>query len=68
MARICRILAMTCWAFGLLSLPVAVLLKLAPAWAQGLDFSPRGGLVFASTLFLCALATREVERMGSSTT
>lgn len=68
MARIYQMLVGACWVVGLLSLLVSVILKLAPAWAQGLDFSPRGGLVFASSLFLCALATREVERMGSSTT
>lgn len=67
MARIYQMLVGACWVGGLLSLLAAVILKLAPAWAQGLDFSPRGGLVFASSLFLCALATREVERTGTST-
>jgi hypothetical protein len=62
MARINRFLAETCWVLGLLSLLAGVVLKLVPTWAEMLNTAPRGGLILASSLFLCALATREIER------
>lgn len=65
MARIYRMLAGSCWGLGLLSLMAAVALKLIPAWAERFDMAPRGGLIFASALFLCALATCEMERLQS---
>ena len=65
MARLYGILVGTCWALGLLSLVAAVALKCVPAWSETLPITTRGGLVFASALFLCALATREIQRMES---
>lgn len=67
MARLYRILVESCWGLGVLSLLVAVVLKLAPAWAEMVRAAPRGGLILAGVLFLCVLATREMERLGSPT-
>lgn len=65
MVRIYRILAGSCWGLGLLSLVAAVTLKLIPTWAERLNTAPRSGLILASALFLCVLATREMERLNS---
>ncbi|MFQ5818130.1 MAG: hypothetical protein ACE5H2_09295 [Terriglobia bacterium] len=63
MTYLYRILVGTCWGLGVLSLGAAMILKLAPVWAEMLNTPPRGGLIFASALFLCALATREMQRL-----
>lgn len=62
MARLCRTLFGICWALGLFSMAAGVVLKLMPEWSARLGFYPRGALIFAGTLFLCGLATREMER------
>ena len=62
MVRVYRILVGTCWGLGLISLVAAVALKLQPAWAEMLNVAPRGALIFASALFLCALSTQEMQR------
>ena len=61
MARVYRIVVKACWGLGVLSLVLGVAIRLFPSWAAQLDVSPRGGLVAAATLFLCALATRAME-------
>ncbi len=67
MARIYRILVGVSWGLGLLSMMVGAVLKLVHGWAAAWNTSPRGGMIFAGTLFLCALATREMERSVSPT-
>ena len=62
-----RILVGACWGLGFLSLIAAVALKLMPRLTEMVNTTPRGGLIFASALFLCALATREMERLESPT-
>jgi hypothetical protein len=61
MTRVYRIIVKACWGLGVLSLVIGVAIKLFPSWALRLDTSPRGGLVLAAALFLCALATRAIE-------
>jgi hypothetical protein len=61
MTRIYRILVEACWAGGLLSLLVAFVLKFVPAAVAAVPLSPRGAVIFAGALFLCTLATREME-------
>jgi hypothetical protein len=61
MARVYRIIVKACWGLGVLSLVIGVAIKLFPDWGVRLDTSPRGGLILAVTLFLCALATRAME-------
>jgi len=61
MMRVYRILVEFCWAAGLLGLLVAVVVRFLPSVAEGVAISPRGALIFASALFLCTLATREME-------
>ena len=65
MASVYRIVLGVCWGLGLLSLVAAVVVKLVPAWGEMASTTPRGGLIFASTLFLCALATREMQKAAS---
>jgi hypothetical protein len=61
MARVYRIMVKACWGLGVLSLVIGGAIRLFPSWAARLGTSPRGGLILAATLFLCALATRAME-------
>lgn len=61
MARVYSVIVEACWGLGVLSSLVAVATKLFPSWAAMMRTTPQGGLILASTLFLCALATREME-------
>jgi hypothetical protein len=65
MARLCRSLAEVCWALGLLCMLAGVLFRLVPSLMERTTFTSRGGLILAGVLFLCSLATREVERTVS---
>ena len=66
MARLCRSLVQLCWALGLLCMVAGVLLRLVPTLARATTLDSRGGLILAGVLFLCALATRDVERTFSA--
>ena len=61
MIHVYRILVEVCWAGGLLGLLGAFVLKFVPTVAAVVPLSPRGAVIFASALFLCALATKEME-------
>lgn len=61
MATLYRILVEFCWAAGVLAMLWAVVLRLVPALNQIAVVTPEGVLIFAGTLFLCTLATREME-------
>lgn len=65
MARLCRSLVQLCWGLGLLCMLTAVVFRLVPTLAKQTTLDPRGGLILAGVLFLCALATREMERTVS---
>ena len=65
MPRLCQMIIKVCWGLGLVSMVIAVFLKLAPDVAKRFNIWPRGGLIFAGVLFLCTLATREMERAVS---
>jgi hypothetical protein len=59
MTSLYRILVEFCWAAGTLGLLLAVGARFLPS--VGEVVTPRGALIFASALFLCTLATREME-------
>lgn len=61
MKQLYHILVEFCWAAGVLALLAAVALRFLPTWGETLVLTPRGALIFASALFLCTLATREME-------
>ena len=65
MTQIYRILFPFSWALGLLSILAAVLIK-ALALDHRVHVTGRTALVAAGTFFLCALATREMQRSQSS--
>ena len=65
MLHLYRMFIKVCWGLGLVSTVIAVLLKLAPTLAKRFHTEPHAGLIFAGVLFLCALATREMERAAS---
>ena len=52
-----------CWGLGLISLVGSLILRIAPGLVSKLGVSPRGGLILAGVLFLCAMATGEVKKI-----
>jgi hypothetical protein len=65
MTQIYRILFQLSWGLGLLSILAAVVIKLFQL-SERTNIAPRTGFVVASAFFLCALATREMQRAQSS--
>ena len=61
MTQIYRLLVPVCWGLGLVSMLAAVVIKLAHLSAT-LTVAPHTGFVVAGAFFLCALATREMQR------
>ena len=66
MSKVYRSVLEVCWALGVISLVVSVVLRLVPILQDKLGFSPRGGLVLALILFVCVLATGEARKTPSS--
>ncbi len=64
MARIYRSFMEVCWLLGVVCMVVGVVLKFVPSLVSRLNTEPRGMLIFAAVLFLCASATRAVGRTG----
>jgi hypothetical protein len=62
MAAMYRRLIGLCWGVGLLMTVAALVVRLVPVLEQRSNPSPRGLLILAGVLFLCALATGEMER------
>jgi len=65
MSRVFQVLLSVSWGLGLLSMALGAAMKLFPALAETMRATPRGGIILAGTLFLCALATREMEKVSS---
>ena len=61
MTQIYRIVSKLSWVLGLLSMIAAVVIKLMRLEAR-LTVTAHTMFLIAGTLFLCALATREMER------
>ena len=62
MPKIYRLVSQLSLPLGLLALLAAIVLRAAPGLIERTGLSARGALEFAAALFLCALATREIER------
>lgn len=60
MTRAMRLIGDTAYWLGLVGLLVSILLRFMPGLAERATLSPRGGLILASCLFLCTLASREM--------
>jgi uncharacterized membrane protein len=65
MTQLFNVIFKLSWALGLLSILVAVLIK-ALALEARLTVTSHTAFLIAGTFFLCALATREMQRMQSS--
>ena len=61
MAQIYRIVSQSSWALGLASLLAAVIVRLFHL-SPRLNIETRTFFILSCTLFLCALATRAIER------
>jgi hypothetical protein len=67
MTKVYPVLRKVCWGLGMISLILGLLLKIVTFWAAvDWKYSTRGALGLAAVLFLCALATREMEHTGPS--
>ncbi|OFV99277.1 MAG: hypothetical protein A3F68_11685 [Acidobacteria bacterium RIFCSPLOWO2_12_FULL_54_10] len=65
MAGLYRIIMGASWALGLLSLFASIVLKLVPGLRMLVNTDSRGAIFFAIALFLCALATRQMQQTAS---
>jgi hypothetical protein len=65
MSRLFHSLIQACWGLGVICMLAGVVFRLIPTLQEKTTFSGRGGLIVAGVLFLCALATRELERTVS---
>ncbi len=61
-SRLYRIVIEVCWGLGVLSLLLAVTMKLNTVVAEMMHTTPRSGMVMAGVLFLAVLATQGMER------
>ena len=66
MSMVYRNVVEVCWALGLISLVVSVVLRLLPILQVKVGISPRGGMMLAAVLFLCVLATGEAKKTPPS--
>jgi uncharacterized membrane protein YkvI len=66
MSKVYRSVLEVCWALGLISLVLSVVLKPLPILQVRLGVSPRGGIILAAVLFLCVLATGEARKTPPS--
>jgi hypothetical protein len=62
MAGVYRRLIGICWGAGVLLIVGALVIRIVPVLEQRSNPSARGILILAGVLFLCALATGEMER------
>ena len=67
MTKVYPVLRKVCWGLGVISLILGLLLKIVTLFTLvDWRYSTRGAILLAAVLFLCALATREMEHPGSS--
>jgi hypothetical protein len=51
------------WGLGVIFTVASIVLRLLPSLEHRLAVSPRGAMMLAAVLFLCALATGEARKM-----
>ncbi|MGA9055202.1 MAG: hypothetical protein WB763_01690 [Terriglobia bacterium] len=66
MGKVYRTVLGVSWGLGVICMVASLVLKLLPSLEIKLDVTPRGGIVMAAVLFLCALATGEAGRTPPS--
>ncbi|MGA2610480.1 MAG: hypothetical protein ABSH01_23800 [Terriglobia bacterium] len=62
MSKVYRSLLEVCWGVGLICMVGSIVLRLLPMLQDTIGISPRGGMMLAAILFLCAIATGEARR------
>ena len=62
MTRAMRLIGDITYWLGLIGMVVSVVVRLVPSLAARSPLPPRGGLIMAGCLFLCTLASREMEK------
>jgi len=62
MSKVRSIVHELSWPLGVICIALSIVLRLLPTLQMKLAVSPRGGLLMAAVLFLCALATGEAEK------
>ena len=67
MTKVYPMLCKVCWGAGVISLILGLVLRIVTLWTQvDWKYSTRGALALAAVLFLCVLATREMDHSTSS--
>ena len=66
MGKVYRTVLGVSWGLGVICMVASLVLKLLPSLEIKLDVTPRGGIVMAAVLFLCALASGEAGRTPPS--
>jgi uncharacterized membrane protein YkvI len=66
MSKVYRSVVEVCWALGLISLLVSLVLKPLPLLQIRLALSPRSGIILAAVFFLGVLATGEARKTPPS--
>jgi hypothetical protein len=66
MSKVYRRVLEVCWALGVVSLVVSVVLRVLPISRIPLGVTPRGGLILAAVSFLGVLATGEAQKTPPS--
>jgi hypothetical protein len=64
MSRVSHLIMQLSYIAGVASIALVLLLVFVPGIAGKLHLTPRGGLIFASTLFVCTIASYLVGKAG----
>lgn len=64
MSRVSHLIMQLSYIAGVVSIVVVLLLAFVPGVGARLPLTPRGGLLFASTLFVCTIASYLVGKAG----
>lgn len=66
MSKVHSIVHEVSWQLGVICVVASIVLRMLPTVQMKLAVTPRGGLVLAAVLFLCALATGEARETPPS--
>jgi hypothetical protein len=62
MSHVSRLIMLVTYLLGVVGTVVVVLLAFGPSFMRKLQLTPRGGLLFTCTLFLCAITSYLVSK------
>jgi hypothetical protein len=66
MARVTNMIMLVTYFLGVVDIGVVLLLAFVRSFSDKLHLTPRGGLLFACTLFLCAITSYLVNKASAA--